>query len=93
MRPVPDEIWVPLMRRIESFNALLLASCWAMWIATAIMLLAADAWPELVIRFGAPLGVLGVITGAVGKHGGRRALRQMRMHIIYYTGHDPEQPR
>lgn len=93
VRPIPDETWLPLKRRIQLFNALMMMASATMVVAT-IALLSVWWWPTWVaLRIGAPLGIVGLVLGHVGITRGRRELAKMRQLIIEYYGVDPEAPR
>jgi len=92
-RPVPDELWLPLKRRIEMFQALVIVAMAAMVVGTIALLSVWWAPTWIAFRVGAPLGIVGLVVGRVATTGGRRELAKMRLLIIEYCGVDPEVPR
>jgi hypothetical protein len=91
--PVPDELWLPLKRRIELFNAVVIAAMACMVTATIALLSVWWAPSWVAWRVGAPLGIVGLVLGRVGLTRGKRELAKMRLLIIEYCGVDPEVKR
>ncbi len=90
-RDIPEELWGPTVARVKLYNGLLMASNVAMWVATLAML-SVQWWPAWVaVRIGVPLGIAGLVAGAVSKKRGRHALDRMRLLLIEYGGVDPGQ--
>lgn len=91
-RPIPDELWLPLKRRIELLQVVVIAAMITMSVAS-VALISVWWWPTWVaFRIGVPLGIVGTLVGHVGLTCGRRALADLRQLIIDYHGIDPGGP-
>ena len=88
--PVPDEHWLPLKRRIEWWQRLVMVATACMVIGGIALISAAWAPSWVALHVGAPLGILGVVLGYVSLSRGRRNLAKMRQLIIHYCGIDPD---
>ncbi len=93
-RPIPDELWLPLKRRLQVLKVMAMVSSACMVFgACGFLLSIATTFDWMAMRIGAPLGFIGLATALYVEPRGKRALADLRQLMIEYHGSDPGVPR
>lgn len=91
-RPVPEELWEPLRRRLDRYRTL--SFCCSGTLALTGLITAVDAivdpqGTKVLVRVVLPLCIACLTASFVALRGGDRTLARMRRLMTEYHGEDP----